>query len=353
MRTTLNAVLVTPLTGSLARYGRQTAAALELWAEKAVDLPPPWTGVDLEVHDAQPDPVRTVYEVVGPRTHVLFGPYGSGPTIKVAAATDRLVWNHGGATSRLSWDRFPHVVNVLSPASSYYEGTLRAIAEAALGASSVVVFHAQTGFAADVATGAAETGEGLGYDVELHPFEPGTAYDEAWSVPDADVLLVAGNFSDERSAAEVLLKRSWRAAGFVAAGVEDVLEPLGSAREGLFGPAQWSARVAPEPDLGPDASWFVREYLRRTGDEPAYPAAQAFAAGLLAARSLSGGIDDRAVLGAAKRLSTTTLYGRFDLDPRTGLQSGHRVITVQWQDDRRRVVWPPEQAEAPARRARG
>lgn len=351
MRTTLNAVLITSLSGPLSRYGRQTAAALELWAEKAADLPPPWTGVDLRVHDAHPDPVRTVDEVLDARTHVLFGPYGSGPTIKVASAADRVVWNHGGATSKLSWDRFPRVVNVLSPASAYFEGTLRAVADAALGASSVVVFHARTGFAQDVATGAARVGEELGYGFQLRPFAPGAAYEEAWAVPDADVLLVVGSFADERAAAEVLLKRSWRAVGFVAAGVEEVLEALGSAREGLFGPAQWSPKAAPEPDLGPDAPWFVREYLRRTGDEPAYPAAQAFAAGLLAARCLASGMDDRAQLGAAGRLSATTLYGRFALDRRTGLQTGHRVITVQWQDGRRRVVWPPDRAETRARRS--
>ena len=32
-----------------------------------------------------------------------------------------------------------------------------------------------------------------------------------------------------------------------------------------------------------------------------------------------------------------------------GRQSGHRVLTVQWQDGVRRVVWPPELATADLR----
>jgi branched-chain amino acid transport system substrate-binding protein len=43
------------------------------------------------------------------------------------------------------------------------------------------------------------------------------------------------------------------------------------------------------------------------------------------------------------------LLGAFRLDPATGRQVGHRVLTVQWQDGVRRVVWPPERAEAALR----
>ena len=54
---------------------------------------------------------------------------------------------------------------------------------------------------------------------------------------------------------------------------------------------------------------------------------------------------DAAQLAAARQLACTTLYGGFRLDPVSGLQVGHRVLTVQWQNGARRVVWPPEQAE--------
>jgi branched-chain amino acid transport system substrate-binding protein len=104
-----------------------------------------------------------------------------------------------------------------------------------------------------------------------------------------------------------------------------------------------------QPDEGPGAAWFVEKYRQIAADDPPYPAAQAFAAGLLCARCLreSGSIEDRVQLATAQQLDCTTLYGRFRIDPVSGLQVGHQVLIVQWQEGIRRVVWPPELAERP------
>lgn len=348
--TRLHAALVTPLTGSLDRFGREGAAALTLWAEHAADLPPPWTGVDLDVLDANPDPAAAA-RAAGTHPGVLFGPYGSSTTLAAARATDRVVWNHGGATSALSRPAFPHIVNVLSPATSYFTGVLRAVRDADPDAETVSVLHGSTGFGQDVASGAVDTAEELGFRTHTAPFEPGHAASVAAVLPEADILLVVGGFEDEVDTARVLFPGNWRAAAFVGAGVEEVLASIGDLREGLLGPAQWVASAAPEPDEGPDAGWFVNRFRQATGLDPSYPAVQAFAAGLLCARCLrdGGGGDDAAQLAAARRLVCTTLYGGFRLDPQSGLQVGHEVLIVQWQDGVRRVVWPLDRAESSLR----
>jgi branched-chain amino acid transport system substrate-binding protein len=169
------------------------------------------------------------------------------------------------------------------------------------------------------------------------------------TAPSADVLLVAGSFADELAAARRMLGRPWRAAGFVGAGVDEVLASLGSAREGLLGPCQWLARAARPADEGPDASWFVDAFRSATGADPPYPAAAAFAAGILCVRTLreAGTLQTDALMAIAERLDVRTLFGRFHLDPLTGLQAGQRVLVVQWQRGVRRVVWPAEYAERP------
>jgi branched-chain amino acid transport system substrate-binding protein len=103
------------------------------------------------------------------------------------------------------------------------------------------------------------------------------------------------------------------------------------------------------PDEGPAADWFVSEFRSATGREPPYPAAAAFAAGVLCARSLrqAGTAEDAALRAAAADLEVRTMFGTFRVDPLTGLQVGHQVLVVQWQDGTRRVVWPPERAERP------
>jgi branched-chain amino acid transport system substrate-binding protein len=269
--------------------------------------------------------------------------------LAAARGTDRLIWNHGGATSQLSRPAFPQVINVLSSASTYFTGVLQAVHAIDPEAATVTIFHASSAFGRDVAVGAAGAAANLNFEVQTISYEPYHATEAASLVPGADILLVAGNFADELTVAPALLNRPWHAAAFVGAGVEEVLAPLGHLREGLLGPAQWIATAAFSPDEGPDSDWFVAKYRHVTGGDPAYPAAQAFAAGLLCARCLrdGGSSDDSTQLAMAHQLVCTTLYGGFRLDPLSGLQVGHQVLIVQWQNGIRRVVWPPEQAERP------
>jgi branched-chain amino acid transport system substrate-binding protein len=343
----LRAALVTSLTGPLARFGQTTATALGLWAEAAAELPRPWTAVTVELHDAHPNPAAAMRAALATSPHVLFGPYGSAASVAAVGATRRVVWNHGGATSKLAWPRFPHIVNVLSPASSYYSGILQLVREADPDVVALSILHASSGFPCDVAGGAAATAGQLGFRVSTVTFAPGRAEEASARLPDGEVLLVAGAFEEEVAAARLLLRRRWRVAAFIGAGVQDVLAPLDDEREGLVGPAQWMPTVTVEPDEGPDASWFMAEFRDVTGREPEYPAAQAFAAGVLCARCLreSLGVDDAEQFAAAKRLRCRTLYGDFSLDATSGLQVGHEMLTVQWQGGQRRVVWPPQYAD--------
>ncbi len=347
--TTLHAALVTPLSGPLALFGQACVTGLNVWTRHAATLPSPWTEVTLDVWDTGTSIRTAMQTALATQPDILFGPYGSHGMLGAARASERVLWNHGGATSRLARPAFPQVINVLSPASTYFAEVLHAIRAFDQQVKTISLFHSTSGFGRDVATGAYAVATALHFEIQAIPFEPSQALPLVATVPDGDVLLVVGNFADELAVASLLLKRPWRFAAFVGAGVEEVLASLDKQREGLLGPAQWIATAAPQPDEGPDAEWFKAKYHEHEEGEPPYPAVQAFAAGLLCARCLreSGSCEDAAQLAAARQLVCTTLYGTFQLDPRSGLQTGHRVLIVQWQQGQRRVVWPPEQAERP------
>ncbi|RFS86071.1 hypothetical protein D0T12_05420 [Actinomadura spongiicola] len=334
----MRAALVTPLSGPLAEFGRAGAAALRLWARSA-------GRVELSVHDSAPDVARAVAGALEERPDLLFGPYGTGPTVALARRTDRLIWNHGGAGDRLS--RHAHVVSVLSPCSSYFTGAVELLYREI---ASVTVLHGETAFGRDVAAGAERAATRRGLTVRRAGFAPGSAEEAVRDAPEADAVMIAAGFADERAAARLLPERPWRACVLVGAGEENVLDV---AREGLIGPAQWLAEDAWEPDEGPDAEWFVRNYIASTGTHPPYPAAQAFAAGLIASRCArdAGDLDDQSLRAAAATLTCTTMFGRFELDA-SGAQVGHQMLTVQWQDGRRRTVWPAEKARGRRLRAR-
>jgi branched-chain amino acid transport system substrate-binding protein len=340
----LRAALVTPLSSELGSYGRAGALALDLWAAWHNSKFSP--KIEFSIFDADPDPVAALARAEQAGADLLFGPYGSGPMAAIAAATSRLVWNHGGA-------RVPpgkNVVTVLAPADSYFHGAIRAVREADPGLRSVCVLSGSTGFGRAVSAGAANEAGRLGLLVNegsLAAAGSGNMLPDR-AVQHADMLLAAGRFAEETTAARRLLPGRWRAAGFVAAGVEEVFAELGSVREGLLGPAQWLAETAPSPEEGPTAAEFVAAYRHRASADPPYPAAQAFAAGVIATRCLrdAGTADDAALAEAACALQCTTMFAPFRLDPGTRRQVGHRVLTVQWQQGVRRVIWPLEQAQA-------
>lgn len=339
----VRAAMVTPLTGPLALYGRAAGDGVRLWAEEIAGR----ESVDLRLFDTHPDPIWAVRRAESWRPDVLFGPYGRGPALAVTRATSRLVWNGGGATALLASPRFRNVVNVPAPSASYLDGGLAAVRAADPGVGSLVALHSGRGFSREVAQGAIASALDMGMSCSEVRYQAGSAVESVARIPSGDMLAVVGSFRDELAILRTLDRTRWKAVLSVGAGVDEVLEALGRRREGLIGPAQWTPRTAPRPDVGPDAGWFVEAYRRRTGNPPPYPAAQALAAALIWSECVrrTDARHDDILMAEARRLVTDTLFGAFRLDPATGLQVGHRVVTVQWRNGGRRVVWPPDRAE--------
>jgi hypothetical protein len=138
---------------------------------------------------------------------------------------------------------------------------------------------------------------------------------------------------DEEIAAGEALAGSGALGALVVCGVGAGPRALGEAVLGWLGPAQWVPGVhAAPPGLADDAE---------------YPAAQAFAACLVAERAgdLAGSLDPDALWRAARLLRTRTPLGPFAVDER-GRQVAHAPAIVTWERGPggpvRRLVWSPE-----------
>lgn len=329
-------VLTTPLSGPLARFGTAGANALALWAERS--------GVSLEVIDAYPSAASAIRAAEASRPEVVFGPYGSGPARAAAAAGTGVLWNHGGATDRLARPAYPRVVNVASPASRYLAAVLETLVADGLGAGSkVVILHADTGFGREAADGAVAAAARLGLRQRSVAFAPGRVGEVLAQAPHGDVLVSAGSFDDDVAIARWSGERRWHAVGLVAAGVEELRHAIGDRVERLYGPCQWFDDGTDDPADGPTSAWFSRCYRDAHGSGPPYPAAAAFAAGVVWQRCVqqAGTVESLPVHAASQRLDTTTLFGRFRVDPITGVQTGHRVRVVQWRGGQRVPVHGP------------
>jgi branched-chain amino acid transport system substrate-binding protein len=329
------------VSGPFAPFGRQALAALRLWADDS--------DVSLVVEDdeGKAGRCRRAVERLVREHHVdvLFGPYGSSLTLAaadVAEQHEHVLWNHGGSSNDVFERGARWIVGIPTPASRYFEPVLRRVTSPAR----VAVLAAETGFSASVARGAVAAAESQGHRVAQRTYASGTTdfrlLLEGLAAEPIDLLLGVGRFEDD-----VRLARQMRELGFrvpvvavVAAGVLVFGEALGADAEGFFGPSQWEPGLPQPIDVGPTAEWFVRAYTARTGELPDYPAAQAYAAGLLASRCASEvGLEQRALREAASRLRCTTLYGSFAID-RRGQQVAHDVVVVRWEHGRKRLTTP-------------
>jgi len=279
---------------------------------------------------------------------LLIGPYGSdlvGEAARWAVEHRRVLWNHGGSADPVQ--RLPGVVSVPSPASRYFAPVLEALADPLPGAR--ILLAASGGpFGTAIAEGVREAAGRVGMEV-VGTAAPAEVADSSG----ADVLLLAGTFAEDVAVLRRLRRRPGAVAA-VGAALSISRTALGPQAEGVLGPSQWEEGVHHRVDVGPRQADAVRslraEAVPQLQPGPGhvdYPAAQAYAAGLIAMRCVEeAGPDERALLEAARRLRCTTFLGRFGVGE-DGRQRDHEVLAVQWQEGVKRVVWPPHLAEVP------
>ncbi len=317
------------LTGRYARFGRQAADGLKAWQALS------GSDVDLRVEDDGGDTrrVASALEQLAADCHILLGPYSTQlmrEAGRVMEHADGLLWNHGGSGDDVQALCPGRVVSVLSPTSRYAQPFVRARLTDAPSAT-LWVARGRGRFGRQVAAGALREASVLG----LEAIEK-DARDERWldHPPEAWDLFSVGTFEDDVSIVKKAMSVSTppRMLCSVAAGVHDfssMVEPS----EGIYGIAQWFPGSVKRPELGPGESEFVAAYRRITGSWPDYPAVQAGAAAVLAPHcvQLAGSVDPHAIWQAATSLSTTTLYGGFEVDAETGAQIKHAPVLLRWR----------------------
>ena len=210
-------------------------------------------------------------------------------------------------------------------------------------------------FSAEVASGAQQQAERGGFAVLspfLYPDDPNhlMSLAEALAAADPVVLIAVGRYDDDVTLIRTMgqMSRGIKVIAAVGAPMRAFWNDLEGLADGCIGPSQWEPEAAGTPDVGLSSAAFIERFHQRFGQIPDYPAAQAYAAGLILQRCvmLAGTCVDADLRAAAARLTCRTFYGDFRVDPQTGAQVGHEAVLVQWQGGEKRVVWPAEVAQA-------
>jgi branched-chain amino acid transport system substrate-binding protein len=371
---TISIGLSLPLSGEYAAIGLQIQAALRLFAHDVkatggIEIAGERCAIELEYRDdaSRRDRAREIYRwlVFERRVDVLFGPYSTALTRVAAAVADEagmLLVNHGGAgddlypdalaTGRIT-DRPRMIVGILSPASTYLNGVVRLLATLKFWRKRVALVTAKTPFARAVATGAERQCNlrrnwlhgvrlRLKFSTRFDPDHTPEVLLAAMRRNRINAILSAGSYAHDLAIMELCLTNSANIPflGCVAAGVARFGRDLGVDAEGIVGPSQWEPDFDIVPELGPSPNEFERRMETVGALECDYPAAQAYAAGLVTVAALrqAGALDQARLRAAFADLHTTTLFGDFAIDPVSGRQVGHQMLLVQWHRGRKVLI---------------
>src|SRR5579875_816333 len=320
-------------TGAYHPFGRQIEAALRMFeadanagmAEQIIRRP---CAIKLELYDDQSRPGRTreIYRSLCAerRADLLLGPYSTGLTraaAHVAEKYGRVMMNHGGAGDDLHDGRTRMLVGVLTPASEYLTGFVRLLTTLKLRRKRVALVAAPTPFALAAAEGAERALSerrawilGVRIRVKFRGwFDPAatpTTLSPVLRRNRVNVMLSAGGYEHDVAAMRFAIESRLNlpVLGCIAAGVARFGADLGGEADGIVGPSQWEEDLAVTPEIGPTPREFARRMRERLGGAACdYPAAQAYAAGLIALAALrdvpfEDAIDQAELRAALERL---------------------------------------------------
>jgi branched-chain amino acid transport system substrate-binding protein len=357
-------------TGRYALQGQQALQGLRLWVEETnarggLFVPELHGGVSLQLIAYDDRSRRTDVEqltahlISVDRVDFLIGPYSSGlayAAAVIAEAHQKVLWNHGGSSDAIMHHGFRWSVHLPTPASGYFAGLFACLlGHGAAGGRVAVVKRRRGTFSSDVAAGVELQAERGGFVMFPRFFYPDDSQHlvslaEALAAAQPTVLVAVGGFDDDVALVRTMRHISSRVNTIAAVGaaMQAFWNDLDGMADGCIGPSQWEPGAMSTPDVGPSSAAFVERFRQRFGQIPDYPAAQAYAAGVILQRcvQLAGSCVDADLRTAAARLRCRTFYGDFRVDPQSGEQVGHKVVLAQWQGGEKRVVWPADAAQA-------
>ena len=299
------------------------------------------------------------------KVNFTLAPYTSGLTLAGAPVAEKygmIYLDHGGASNKIFKQGFKYIVQTIGPATHYHRGTLDLIKKTDPTAKKVALVYEDDEFARDVMDGAEVHAKEIGLDVVFKRTYPKGVTDltpllSAMNAAKPDFLIGGGHFQDGQLLNRQLadLDINPKALSLIAsATLPAFYEALTTNAEGVMGPSHWEygvtfsaerAKKAGMEWIGPSQDEFVALFKKAAGKDilPDYHAAEAGASilALVLAVEKSDSIDSNTVRKALGDLKFMSFYGGWDIDD-TGLQVGHSMVDVQWQDAKRVIVWPED-----------
>jgi branched-chain amino acid transport system substrate-binding protein len=347
------------LTGTYAKLGKNQHEGYQL-CQKDLNARGGLLGrkVEFVVYDDQSTPATAVrlYEklITEDRVDAVMGPYSSPVTEAAANVTEKykkvMVAPLAATTSIFRKGR-KHIFMVISPAEVYLEGLVDMAARRGL--KTVAVVNEDTLFSKAAAAGAVDLARKKGMQVvftEAYP-KGNTDFSALLTkvrAANPDVIAAATYFDDA-----VALTRQMRELNVnpkmygvtVGGDLPEFYDTLKQNAEYIYGATQWEHTLP-----YPGNKQFFEAYKKEFGHEPSYHSAAGYAGCLVYAEAVkrAGSLEGDKVREQLLKLEMKTLFGEYKVD-QDGFQTAHKMVTFQWQGERKVTVWPDELAQGKAK----
>jgi branched-chain amino acid transport system substrate-binding protein len=309
------------------------------------------------VYDDQSMPPTGVrlYEklITEDKVDVVMGPYSSPITEAVANVTEKykkiMVTPLAATTSIFRKEpRRKYIFMILSPAEVYLEGLVDMAAKRGL--RTVAVVNEDTLFSKAAASGAIDLAKKKGMQVVFQEAYPkgNTDFSALLTKVKAlnpDVIAAATYFDDAVALTRQMkeLNVNPKMYGVTVGGdLPEFYDTLKGNAEYIYGATQWEPVLA----YPGNKEWF-EAYKAEFKHEPSYHSAAGYAGCLIYAEGVkrANSLDADKVREQLLKLETRTMFGDYKVDG-DGFQIAHKMVTFQWQKEKKVVVWPDDLAQA-------
>jgi len=344
------------LTGTYAKLGKNQHEGYQL-CEKELNAKGGLLGrkVQFVVYDDQSMPATAVrlYEklITEDKVDAIMGPYSSPVTEAAVNVTEKykkvMVAPLAATTSIFKKGR-KYVFMVISPAEVYLEGLIDMAAKRGL--KTIAVVNEDTLFSKAAASGAVELAKKKGLQVVYTEAYPKGSTDFSalltkLKAANADVLAAATYFDDAVALTRQMkeLNVNPKIYGVTVGGdLPEFYDTLKQNAEYVYGATQWEPTL-PYPG---NQEWY-ETYKKEFGHEPSYHSAAGYAGCIIYAEAAkrANNLDADRVREQLLKLEMRTIFGDYKVEA-DGFQIAHKMVTFQWQKEKKATVWPDDLAKA-------
>jgi branched-chain amino acid transport system substrate-binding protein len=340
------------LTGKYASMGDMQKKGFRLW-EDHVNAKDGILGqrVRMIIRDDQstPERAKSIYTemIEKEKVDLVLGPYSSAISEAILPVTEKNkypVLLSGASADRLWMKGYKYAFGVYTPASKYTVGFLQMLVKHKI--KNIAIVSADDTFAVSLADNTRKWARKFRLTVtHFERFKKGrkdlTAVAANVKTSGSQAIVVCGHLHESVDMRRALKNIAWYPQAYYASvgpATQTFYSILASDADLAFSSSQWEKEVGINFPQGKE---FIRSFETLHKAPPSYHAATAYAAGMIleAAFYKLGKVDRNLLRDTLAAMDTMTVIGRYGVD-KTGWQIRHFPLIVQWQDGKKKIVWP-------------